>query len=72
MTCSRNVSFAGVAQLAERHLPKVNVMSSNLITRSSRHLLVSYAQPAFNEEPFFLVPIFEIAVHLLDKGPAIF
>ncbi len=24
---------AGVAQLVERHLPKVNVVSSNLITR---------------------------------------
>ena len=31
----RKVSFnAGVAQLVERHLPKVNVVSSNLITRS--------------------------------------
>ena len=27
------LSNAGVAQLAERHLPKVNVVSSNLITR---------------------------------------
>ena len=27
------VLFAGVAQLAERHLPKVNVVSSTLITR---------------------------------------
>lgn len=26
--------YAGVAQLAERHLPKVNVVSSNLIARS--------------------------------------
>ncbi len=25
--------IAGVAQLAERHLPKVNVVSSNLIAR---------------------------------------
>lgn len=29
------VLFAGVAQLAERHLPKVNVVSSTLITRFS-------------------------------------
>ena len=29
----RNIINAGVAQLVERHLPKVNVVSSNLITR---------------------------------------
>lgn len=28
-----DLSYAGVAQLVERHLPKVNVVSSNLITR---------------------------------------
>jgi hypothetical protein len=28
--------FAGVAQLVERHLPKVNVVSSSLITRYNK------------------------------------
>ena len=30
---------AGVAQLVERHLPKVNVVSSNLITRFVEHVI---------------------------------
>ncbi len=31
--CFIPLFFAGVAQLVERHLPKVNVVSSSLITR---------------------------------------
>ena len=40
-----NLKLAGVAQLVERHLPKVNVVSSNLITR----LKVRYLYQSFTE-----------------------
>jgi acyl-CoA thioester hydrolase len=57
---------AGVAQLAERHLPKVDVASSNLVSRSTRHSSLSSSDMT-DVDPWRFSETWQVRQYELDQ-----